>query len=205
MVSRCGVSKDYPWTWRVSDGLAGIFKGGEGEDVTNLIEAYEKSANEQFAHVNYDEITTFFKVSKFLGWILEQNLWLTRVKVVEISICLYIVTVTACKISILCLYRRISREKDYLRLTGAFGVAVVLWAIIAILVMMFNCDPPRKSWNPAIPGHCHNASVVFIIMETVEIVFDIVQLCLPIPTIINLKLLPRDKIIVRFIILIGGM
>lgn len=122
-----------------------------------------------------------------------------------IAVPLYAITITACKISILCLYRRIFSVPAFLHLSGAFGVAIVAWGIAGVLVGVFICDPPRKFWHPTVPGHCNNFDIAFIVMEMFEIVLDVVQFILPIHMISSLKLSPRNKIILLFIFLSAGM
>lgn len=130
---------------------------------------------------------------------------MTREKSMVIAVPLYAVTITACKISILCLYRRLFSVPAFLRLSAAIGVAIVAWGIACILTGVFICDPPKKFWHSATSGHCNNYDIAFLILEIVETVLDIVQLILPLHMISILKLSHRNKIILLFIFLSGGM
>jgi formate-dependent nitrite reductase membrane component NrfD len=122
-----------------------------------------------------------------------------------IAVPLYVVTVTACKISILCLYRRIFSTPAFLRLTLLFGILIVAWGVAALPVGIFICVPPRRFWKPAVPGHCNNFGTAFIILETVEIVLDFAQLVLPVHMIFTLNLTRRNKIVLSLIFLSGGL
>jgi hypothetical protein len=116
-----------------------------------------------------------------------------------------VVTVTACKLSILCFFRRIFTGPAFLRLTRYFSVLILAWCIAGLLVGILNCVPLKKYWNPAIPGHCNDFGTAFIILEIFEIILDIAQLILPVHMISTLNLSRRNKITLSFIFLSGGM
>lgn len=76
--------------------------------------------------------------------------------------------ITAVKLSILLLYRRIfpnARLKVALCAVGGF---VICCGLTMNLLVAFQCTPINASWNPTVVGHCIHLNTAFIIFGSLN-------------------------------------
>jgi len=116
----------------------------------------------------------------------------------------YSTTVTACKISILCFYRRIFSVGSFPRQSLIVGIVVVVWWMTSFIGTFTTCQPIAELWNPLLPGNCFNFNAFFLAMTIIELFIDATILVLPVRMLTILQLSRRDKYTVGGIFLLGG-
>ncbi|RAK95953.1 uncharacterized protein BO80DRAFT_417794 [Aspergillus ibericus CBS 121593] len=110
------------------------------------------------------------------------------------------------KSSILLLYIRIFGKVRHFRMTAyALGTFSVCWAIMVLLVIIFQCHPVEKAWAPATPGHCINSWLFFVIGSSMNCATDIAILVLPIPSVWRLHLSRMQRVSLVGIFLLGSL
>lgn len=114
-------------------------------------------------------------------------------------------TVTACKISLLCLYRRIFFTHRFQQVTLAMGVTTMLWWLVATMGAFVPCVPVRKFWDRLETGTCYNSNLFLLTMGTMDIVLDTITLTLPIRPVVGLKMTKSRKVSICGIFLVGGL
>jgi len=75
----------------------------------------------------------------FLTWLTQLFLF-TNLALLKCSICMLILRIKNEKILCYCLY--------------SMMVGLVLTTLLPIVVLLAECDPPKKYWKPATPGRC---------------------------------------------------
>lgn len=159
----------------------------------------DPSANELLAQGFVDFIPHKFDVSNTDA--VSQNIYITEI--------VFGTTITAVKISILCFYRSIFATPSFRRKTLILGIICVLWFIITLFIIIFQCSPISGAWDSVfqiknktkcipIPGFIFG-------YELSNVLLDICILCLPIYMIRRLQLPTRRKISVGSIFLLGGL
>ena len=113
----------------------------------------------------------------------------------------------ASKYSLLLLYRRIfSVHRGFSIGINILAVLNILWMIAAILGCVFQCSPIREFWIRLVPGgKCDNFSTFTVAIEVPNSLIDFVMMILPITVIRKLQLKTRDKLVLGFIFLMGGL
>ena len=117
----------------------------------------------------------------------------------------YAFTVTATKLSLLCLYRRIFISKRFQQVSSIIRGLCVIWWLVFTIVALIPCRPVRKAWLPQLPGHCYNASIFILSANILDLVFDLSVLVLPIKPILNLQMSQSRKTLLCAIFLVGGL
>ena len=118
---------------------------------------------------------------------------------------IYALTVTATKLSILYLYRRIFSVQRFRQISFAVAAVCVLWWLIFTIIVMNPCRPVKKFWQPQIEGHCYNFDEFFLGAAVADVVLDAVILALPIKMILGLQMSYRRKVMLCFVFLVGGL
>ncbi|KAI4178209.1 MAG: hypothetical protein LQ346_007522 [Caloplaca aetnensis] len=80
----------------------------------------------------------------------------------------------------------------------------VLSHSIGILILLLQCRPVHKSWNPDVEGTCFPDGPTFYGLAAVTIVFDVVIIPLPIPALLKLQISKAKKWVLFFVIALGG-
>lgn len=122
-----------------------------------------------------------------------------------IGIQIYVITISAVRISILCLYRRVFTTSSFRRATTVLGATSVAWLFAAGIASINTCMPIERFWNNKISGHCLNFDKIFLGITLAEILLNVAILCLPLPVISALQLPLRHKIPLFVTFLIGGL
>ncbi|EMF11983.1 uncharacterized protein SEPMUDRAFT_142183 [Sphaerulina musiva SO2202] len=108
--------------------------------------------------------------------------------------CVWTVTVSVTKASILAQYLRIF-DARYTRALCYFMlfllVPAVAWGIFAGI---FLCTPTAKLWNPSLAGHCRSAKSYWLSVAAIDIFLDFAVLVLPMPSIASLHLPRKQKL-----------
>ena len=69
----------------------------------------------------------------------------------------------------------------------------------------FTCLPVESQWNPLVPGKCYKLQKVNIAIGILNSVIDIMIVTMPIKVIKDLYLPSKQKIIICFVFLLGGL
>lgn len=116
-------------------------------------------------------------------------------------------TIAMAKISILLLYRRIFTTAAFRTATVVVGLAVVAWAIAAILALIFQCRPVSGLFNPDMifSKSCVSLSAYYSSVSGLNMALDIVVLCLPLWMVWHLKLDASQKVMLSGIFALGAL
>ena len=83
---------------------------------------------------------------------------------------------------------------------------MIAWWISLMFTVVFSCKPIQFFWDKSIPGGtCLNENVVAYGTTGVNIVTDLIVLCLPIPWLWNLQMPLSRKLNVIGIFILGGL
>ncbi|EGX45655.1 hypothetical protein AOL_s00169g261 [Orbilia oligospora ATCC 24927] len=72
-----------------------------------------------------------------------------------------------------------------------------------IETIMFECPKPSMSWSVTFPTGCMNLSVLYYTSASINILTDILILCLPIPVLMTIQIQKRKRIALVGIFFIG--
>ncbi|SPO01923.1 uncharacterized protein DNG_04596 [Cephalotrichum gorgonifer] len=101
----------------------------------------------------------------------------------------------------------------YLRFPSSRVFKAACYAVLALAVgngltagfsFLYLCQPIRKHWDFAVPGHCVGSAVLFWVAAIVNMATDVFILLLPIWLIRPLKLAPVKMLSVLMVIMAGG-
>lgn len=131
----------------------------------------------------------------------------TRVDVmnraVKTAIMTFGVSITATKISILCLYHRLFPTPVFRRATVLLGVICVLWLMAAEIVFGLQCMSILGFWDKRAHS-CIDVERYFLSTNITETIIDFAILCLPLRVVSSLQLPPRQKTVLYMTFLVGG-
>ena len=115
--------------------------------------------------------------------------------------------VTAVKLSILCMYRRIfSIDASFRRQSLMVGIVVVAFWLANTIASVANCIPLQYSWiSLSDPRYCFNYNVFWMATGVIEVVIDTTILALPVRMVLGLQLSLKRKISIVLIFLLGGL
>ncbi|KAI9641747.1 hypothetical protein NHQ30_009603 [Ciborinia camelliae] len=117
---------------------------------------------------------------------------------------LYFSVVTAIKISILLMYRRIF-STSLVRSFWTLMSLVVSWWLVGTIATCISCVPASRFWvGPPAGGWCFNFNIYWMVMGLIEIVVDIGILVLPIGVVVGLQMPNSQKVLVGGIFLLGS-
>lgn len=109
-------------------------------------------------------------------------------------------------LSILALYRRSFRPHKKLQVAVYIvGAMCTAWWIGTMLGIAFICSPVDSSWNPLVPGKCYKLQNANIAIGIPNSFIDIIIVTMPIKVIKDLHLPSKQKIILCFVFLLGGL
>ena len=129
----------------------------------------------------------------------------TYLKISFTSAILYFSIVTAIKLSILLMYRRIFAVTSFRNHSLIVGAVVMVWWLVGTIATMVSCIPVERLWvGPSAGGYCFNFNIYWMAMGAVELIIDSYILVLPIRMILNLQLSRKNKILLCGIFLLGG-
>ncbi|MCJ1426353.1 hypothetical protein MMC29_004256 [Sticta canariensis] len=116
----------------------------------------------------------------------------------------YTSAVAAVKISILLLYRRLFPDHRFHIILWSFGAFILTYSTVQFLVTLFQCRPISGAWDPFIRAKCIKLNVVFMIMGSLNVVTDVITLCLPMPLLWHLNASTKRRLQVMSMFLLGG-
>ncbi|KAF3198303.1 hypothetical protein TWF192_005361 [Orbilia oligospora] len=116
---------------------------------------------------------------------------------------IYPIVLCIIKLSILSFYKGISPQKPYqIAIWSTIGL-VLAYTIAIEFVYMFECPKPSMSWSVTFPTGCMNLSVLYYTSASINILTDILILCLPIPVLMTIQIQKRKRIALVGIFFIG--
>ncbi|EOD50841.1 putative pth11-like integral membrane protein [Neofusicoccum parvum UCRNP2] len=125
-------------------------------------------------------------------------------KYLYVSVIFYNGAVGLVKISILLQYLRIFATKRMQRACYVILVLNSMFAIETVIISVFDCTPIPFFWDKTIPnGHCVDFGAMWFSHASVNIVFDLVLVILPMPVINSLNLPRKQKIALMGIFALG--
>lgn len=111
----------------------------------------------------------------------------------------YGITICIAKLAVLFLYRRVF--SPYPR--SPFDITVITLVTLLILfytatnlTKIWECVPREKIWNPSIPGHCIDISMLLNVSGIFNTVTDFIIVLLPVRAVWTLNMNLRKKVIV---------
>ena len=118
---------------------------------------------------------------------------------------MYGVAVTAVRLSVLFLYRRIFPTPKVGRVTLGFIITCLAWWLVHTITLLLLCLPPQKFWEPQRKGHCFPFVHFFLGITVVEIILDFFVLFIPVSNILGLQMTPQKKVSLCSIFLLGAL
>ena len=118
----------------------------------------------------------------------------------------YVPALAFSKITLLLIFRRISKAKAH-RLAIYVVMAVVIgYSIALMLVLIFQCNPIARAWDVSIvTGSCVNRPAVYVATASVNIGTDLAILLMPVPIVLGLKLPWLQKIGLALMFAVGSL
>lgn len=121
----------------------------------------------------------------------------------------YAVTMTFVKLSILLQYLRVFvpfREGSLPLFTAIHACiwGTVIFYLLEIFTLIFQCNPREKIWNPLITtGHCLNSIALYQASGVFNVLSDFAILTLPLPTVWNLQMSLRRRLLLMGVFATG--
>ena len=110
------------------------------------------------------------------------------------------------KLTIVLLLLRIFDVNDKFRRVAWILITTwTIYSVIGVLLVVFECSPVRKAWEPLLPGRCIDIIHVGVASGIVNIIYDVILLILPIPMVWRLQLAKKMKIAVICIFMTGSL
>ena len=79
----------------------------------------------------------------------------------------------------------------------------ISYYIVDGFLVMFQCTPEEKVWNPTTPGHCIDQSVILLRPAVANVVTDVFIAALPVQVIWGLQMPIRRKISITAVFATG--
>ncbi|CAF3501602.1 unnamed protein product [Fusarium graminearum] len=138
-------------------------------------------------------------------WVVTFSEFTVLWKLAYSFVLIYATTVTLTKASILLFYRRVFGINLAHRI--CMGLVLGYWVAITI-AWVSGCRPASYFWeqftDPDAEGTCINTSLFYFVNGICAMLIDIAILCVPIPTILKLRMPNSQKIAVAGILLVGA-
>ncbi|KAI0596914.1 hypothetical protein F4775DRAFT_562414 [Biscogniauxia sp. FL1348] len=98
------------------------------------------------------------------------------------------------KLSILSFYLRLSPQTSFIWAVRAALACIVVYTVGLLFGTLFACTPMHKAWDVNVTGgHCVNPAGRFIATAVLNLVSDLVILCLPLPIVYKLQVSKAQK------------
>ncbi|RDW93381.1 CFEM domain-containing protein [Aspergillus mulundensis] len=119
---------------------------------------------------------------------------------------LYLASIALTKISMLLLYLRLFPARPIQLATKITLLLTTAWGIAMLLANVFACQPINYMWlrwDEEHEGKCIDHEAVMAIHAILNIVFDVLIITLPMPTLLKLNMSVRKKVGVIFMFAVG--
>jgi len=118
----------------------------------------------------------------------------------------YPAVITITKFSILAMYRRIFPTR-FMKIGGVWilGGMSAAWWLAIILVVVFQCNPQHKIFDPfMLEGKCIDLTAFFLGNSIPNILLDVAILCLPVHEVWHLHLPKSQRLALAGVFLVGA-
>ncbi|KLO82552.1 integral membrane protein PTH11 [Fusarium fujikuroi] len=116
----------------------------------------------------------------------------------------YISSILGFKLSLLISYLRFMASGIWYKVTVGVAVACTLFHISFLIAQINLCTPVRKQWDLSIThGSCLKGVPMYTTMASITIVFDVVVMMLPFPTLLKLQMPNRKKVVLLGLFAMG--
>ncbi|KAL8810838.1 MAG: hypothetical protein Q9200_002262 [Gallowayella weberi] len=88
----------------------------------------------------------------------------------------YCAAIASVKLSCLLLYRRLFPMKGFIRILWSVGGFIVLYTIVQICLIIFQCSPISRAWNPSIKAECINIGTATTAVAALNVATDFTTL-----------------------------
>lgn len=131
-----------------------------------------------------------------------------HLKLAWISSILYFSLVSAAKLSILLLYRRLftgTSPASFLRFVTALATIIVLFWIATTLATIFTCWPIQWSWISSLSPapYCFNFNIFWFATGLIEALLDICLIVLPVRMVVKLQMSLKKRISLVAVFMLG--
>lgn len=117
---------------------------------------------------------------------------------------MYAPVIGAVKIGTLLLFARIFPGQKFRRMLWAVGLFILTYSTIMVITITFQCRPINRAWDPTVKAECIEINKVFIVMGSVNVLTDLLILCLPLPQVWKLQIRRETKLQLIGIFSIGS-
>lgn len=118
---------------------------------------------------------------------------------------MYAPVIGAVKIGTLLLFARIFPGQKFRRMLWAVGLFILTYSTIMVITITFQCRPINRAWDPTVKAECIEINKVFIVMGSVNVLTDLLILCLPLPQVWKLQIRRETKLQLIGIFSIGSL
>ena len=80
-----------------------------------------------------------------------------------------------------------------------------LFYLTTMFIVIFQCNPRAKFWEPTLPGRCLNVFTIDIVTAAINVLCDVMLLLLPITCIWQLQMKSRTKIALSAVFATGTL
>ncbi|KAL1874720.1 hypothetical protein Plec18167_005956 [Paecilomyces lecythidis] len=115
----------------------------------------------------------------------------------------YIVNLALIKISILLMYCRVFALRRFRVGAWVIGIITCFWTLIFVFLILFQCSPIQKAWNPLLPGRCWNMRGTFIGNAVPNIITDVAIILMPVYNVWKLHIRMVQRISLLGIFFLG--
>ncbi|KAL8752082.1 MAG: hypothetical protein Q9199_005985 [Rusavskia elegans] len=119
---------------------------------------------------------------------------------------IYMFGILGFKVALCWAYLRIlkaSPNPHYKILIYVVMIGATIGHVTGTFVLIFQCSPPQKSWQPLTSGHCLSNDATFYGLAAVTVFFDVVIFFLPIPLLLKLNINNKKKIALICVFMLG--
>ena len=118
---------------------------------------------------------------------------------------LYHASIATTKFSILFLYQRIFPSRRFRFVLWGVGIFVACYSATAAIATLLSCLPIEANWDLTVPDTCVDAHLEIVILGSINVLTDVVVLCLPMPLVWRLQTSRIRKLQVSGLFLLGGL
>lgn len=107
---------------------------------------------------------------------------------------MYSFTVIFIKLSILYLYHRIFPSRGLVTIASCIAALVVAYSTALIIFAFLQCIPLSTLWTGTPKGVCVDTQPAYVTLAVMNVITDIMILCLPIKFVARLQMKPARKV-----------
>jgi len=112
------------------------------------------------------------------------------------------------RLSMLCLYLRISSQSLFRMITYAVMTVNVIYSIVFIFLSIFQCDPLHAAWarwDGTVSAQCINVNALGWTSAAINIVLDCIVVILPIQELLRVVISWQQKVNILVMFALGSL